>query len=137
MTSGTPVPLRGQTPSIAFAPARPTPQDASPADWIPEIVARIVRDFRPLRVILFGSHARGDAHAESDIDLLVVMPDGFTGVRQRHTAVAMLDALRDLPVFKDVVVTTPDEIARRGDLAGTVLRFALDKGKTLYERAPA
>ncbi|MDQ3703598.1 MAG: nucleotidyltransferase domain-containing protein [Chloroflexota bacterium] len=137
MTSGTSVPLRGQTAPIALAPAHPTPPDASPAGWIPEIVARIVRDFRPLRVILFGSHARGDAHAESDIDLLVVMPDRFTGVRQRHTAVAMLDALRDLPVFKDVVVTTPDEIAHRGDLPGTVLRFALDEGKTLYERSPA
>ncbi len=137
MTSRTPVPLQAQSPPIVPAPDHPGRQDVSPADCIPEMVARIVRGFRPLRVVLFGSRARGDARAESDVDLLVVMPDAFTGVAQRHTAVAILDALRDLPVFKDVVVTTPDEIAQWGDVAGTVLRYALEDGKTLYERPPA
>jgi hypothetical protein len=46
----------------------------------------------------------------------------------------MLRALSDLPVAKDVVVTTPDEIARRGHLVGTVLREALQEGKLLHER---
>ena len=115
-----------------------TPSPASlPSAWIPTMVERIVEQFRPEKIILFGSHARGDEHAESDIDLLVVMPDEYTGVRQRHTAVAIRTALRDLPVYKDVVVTTPDEIARRADLPGSVLYFALDEGKTLYERSSA
>jgi len=38
------------------------------------MVRRIVRQFRPERVILFGSHARGEAGPDSDVDLLVVMP---------------------------------------------------------------
>lgn len=101
------------------------------ADWIPVMVERLVRQFEPLRIILFGSHARGEAGPDSDIDLLVVLPH----VENKRTAmVAMLRALGDLPVATDVVVTTPEEIARRGNLVGPVLRPALRDGKTLYER---
>jgi predicted nucleotidyltransferase len=105
-----------------------------PADaWIPELVRRIVREVDPLKVVLFGSRARGDERAESDVDLLVVMPDAWAGVGQRRAAVTILTALRDLPVAKDVVVTTPAEIARRGHLTGTVLQRALAEGTVLYE----
>ena len=93
---------------------------------------RIVQGFRPERIILFGSHARGDAQPDSDIDLLVVMPDGTD---RRQIAIAIGQLLGGLGVAKDVVVTTPDEIARRGDLIGTVLRPALREGKVLYDRA--
>jgi hypothetical protein len=53
---------------------------------------------------------------------------------KRRTTVAIRRALGDLPVGKDIVVTTPDEIARRGDLVGSVLRPALREGKVLYEQ---
>lgn len=96
------------------------------------MTSRIVAGFQPERIILFGSYARGEANEQSDIDLLVVMPDGTD---RRTTAIAVLGALGGLGVAKDVVVTTPDEIARRGDLVGTVLRPALREGKVLYERA--
>jgi predicted nucleotidyltransferase len=93
---------------------------------------RIVRDCDPAKIILFGSHARGEAGLESDIDLLVVLPEV---ANKRQAAVAIRRILRDLPVPKDIVVTTPEEIARRGDLVGTVLRPALREGKVLYERS--
>jgi predicted nucleotidyltransferase len=99
---------------------------------IAEMAERIVLGFQPLRVILFGSQARGDAGPESDVDLLVVLPDGSD---RRASVVAILRILDDLPVCKDVVVTTPEEIARRGSLVGTVLRPALHEGRVLYERA--
>ena len=102
------------------------------ADVIQTITDRIVRDFHPLRLILFGSHARGDARPESDIDLLVVLPQV---TNKRLAAIAIRRALADLPVCKDIVVTTPEEITRRGDLIGTVLRPALREGKVLYERS--
>lgn len=100
-------------------------------ELIADMTDRIVRDFHPLRIILFGSHARGDATADSDVDLLVVLPEA---PNKRQAAIEIRRALRDLPVSKDIVVTTPDEIARRGDLIGPVLRPALREGKVLYER---
>jgi predicted nucleotidyltransferase len=45
---------------------------------INEMTRRIVERFDPLQVILFGSHARGEAHADSDVDLLVVFPTSKT-----------------------------------------------------------
>jgi predicted nucleotidyltransferase len=100
-------------------------------ELIADMTDRIARDFHPLRIILFGSHARGDATADSDVDLLVVLPEAPD---KRQAAIAIRRVLRDLPVSKDIVVTTPDEIARRGDLIGPVLRPALREGKVLYER---
>jgi predicted nucleotidyltransferase len=104
----------------------------TPADYIQIMAERIVRDYHPAKIILFGSHARGEAGLKSDIDLLVVLPEV---ANKRKAAVAIRRILRDLPVPKDIVVTTPEEIARRGDLVGTVLRPALREGKVLYERS--
>jgi len=98
---------------------------------IQTMVERIVERFRPLRVILFGSHARGAAVEESDVDLLVVLHEVSD---KRRTTVEIRRVLGDLPVAKDIVVTTPDEILLRGDLIGGVLRPALCEGKTLYEQ---
>jgi predicted nucleotidyltransferase len=92
---------------------------------------RIVSGFQPERIIVFGSYARGEARADSDIDLLVVMPDGTD---RRQTAIAIMEALHDVHFPKDVVVTTPDRITRYGHLVGTILRPALREGKELYAR---
>ena len=95
------------------------------------MVDRIVSRFRPLRVVLFGSRARGCATPSSDVDLLVVMgkaPD------KRRAAVEMRRLLGDLSASKDIVVTTPDEIDNLGQVAGTVLHAALREGTIVYER---
>ena len=101
-------------------------------DYLPEIIRRITSRFDPLRIILFGSWARGEARADSDLDLIVVMPD-FDNKRQ--TVIRIGNELSDLPVSKDIVVTTPEEIERRGHLVGHVLRPALREGKVVYERS--
>ena len=101
------------------------------AEAINIAVELLVREFRPLRIILFGSYARGEEGPDSDLDLLVVLP---RVENKRTTTVAMLRALRDLPVAKDVIPTDPDEIGRRGQLVGTGSRPALREGKVLYER---
>ena len=101
---------------------------------IPIMVERIVDGYHPIRVILFGSRARGDYTQYSDVDLLVVL-DGPIDLRdKRPTTTAIRRALGGLGVAKDIVVTTPDEIERRGNLAGSALYYALREGVTLYER---
>lgn len=101
---------------------------------VEDMTRRIVARFDPLQVILFGSRARGDAHEDSDVDLLVV----FSHVENtRKMAVAILDELRGMGISKDIVVTTPDEIAAWGKLIGTVLEPALREGRVLYDRSQA
>ena len=99
---------------------------------ISTMVDRIVGRFQPSRVVLFGSQARGDANGWSDVDLLVVLPNGTD---QHHAAVEIHRTLGDLPVAKDIVVTTPEEISRRGHIVGGVLCAALREGKAIYERS--
>lgn len=107
---------------------------ADPADVIPTYVRQIVESVDPRAVILFGSYARGDATADSDVDLLVVTD--FTG-SPRPVARRIQAALtpRILPV--DVVVVTPEQVERNRDLVGTIIRPALREGRVLYERSAA
>ena len=95
------------------------------------MVRRIVKRFHPDRVILFGSHARGTAGPDSDVDLLVVMP--VTGSR-REKVVEIGVALHGFSLSKDIVVTTPEDFAWRKEIPGTVERPAELEGKVLYAR---
>jgi len=102
------------------------------AHWIQVMTQRIIDQFEPLQIILFGSHARGDAQPHSDVDLLVVFPAVDS---KRQKAIAIRSILTDLPIAKDIIVTTPREIEEYGDLVGTVLRPALREGQLLYDRS--
>lgn len=105
--------------------------ETSTTESIATMVDRIVRQFRPLQIILFGSLARGETNFNSDVDLLVVLAQI---TNKRETAIEIRRALVDLPLSKDIIVTTPDEIKRKGNLIGNVLQSALKEGKVLYER---
>jgi predicted nucleotidyltransferase len=96
------------------------------------MVDRIVARFHPDRIILFGSHARGEAGADSDVDLLVIMP--LAGSR-REKAIEIGVAVHDILVPKDILVTTPQDFERRKDIVGTIERPAAREGKVLYARA--
>lgn len=98
---------------------------------IQTILQRITDRFRPLRILLFGSRARGEAGPWSDVDLLVVLPEV---AHKREAAVEILRTLGDLPIAVDIVVTTPEELARRGRMNGDMLRTALREGRVVYER---
>ncbi len=103
-----------------------------PQDLIAIIVDRVVRQFDPVRIILFGSRARGEARADSDVDLLVIL---LKVSDKRRAVIAIRRALNGIPASKDIIVATPQEIAERGNVIGLVLRPALREGKVIYERA--
>ena len=98
---------------------------------IPLMVERIVRDFAPVKIILFGSQARGDTQWDSDVDLLVVLP---SAPDKHEAAVAVYRALSDIRIPKDIIISTPEEIARYGNMVGRILRPALREGRVLYAR---
>jgi predicted nucleotidyltransferase len=98
---------------------------------IQDMVKKIVARFDPQRIILFGSHARGQAGPDSDVDLLVVMP---VKKSRRLLAVEIGVELANIRVAKDIVVTTPEDFAWRKEIPGTIERPAAMEGKVLYAR---
>lgn len=104
--------------------------DRTLSEWLPAVVARIVQGFNPLQVILFGSLAKGQETAHSDIDLLVVLPHVEN---KRQTAIEIGVAISDFPVPVDIIVTDPKEIASRGNEPGSVLKAALTEGRLVYD----
>jgi uncharacterized protein len=94
-----------------------------------ELVARIVMAVHPLRVVLFGSAARGEAGPQSDVDVLVVMPDG---AHRLNTAQAVYRNLAGVRVAVDVVVATEADMSDYKDSPGLIYREALKDGKVLY-----
>jgi uncharacterized protein len=101
------------------------------AQWVNDVVGDLVAAADPLRVVLFGSVARGTDGPDSDIDLLVVLPQ--VEPNRRHELTVTLARAITAPVPVDLLVTDPAEIAERGDLPG-ILRVALREGRVVYER---
>lgn len=97
-----------------------------------EAVRRILTVVKPRRIILFGSAARGAMGPESDLDLLIVMPDG---IHRRKTSVEIYRALRGIGVPKDVIVVTEQDVMAYRYNPSLVLKLALDEGKELYASA--
>ena len=94
-----------------------------------ELVGRIVAEVGPRRIVLFGSAARGEAQPGSDIDLLIVMPDG---AHRRRTAQHLYGRLGSDRPPVDLVVATESDILDHGDAPGSIYRTALREGRELY-----
>ncbi|MBM3272535.1 nucleotidyltransferase domain-containing protein [Candidatus Kaiserbacteria bacterium] len=102
-------------------------------DTIQRMARRIVRRFKPERIILFGSRARGDATPDSDVDLLVVMPvTGSRREKQLEIRLALHHGFATVPT--DVILVTPQEYITDARLSGTIVRPAVREGKVLYVR---
>lgn len=101
------------------------------ADWIPTIVEDLVAALDPVKIVLFGSMARGDESPDSDLDVLIVVPHIKPGTKVARC----LEARRAVtaPVPLDLLMVDTTELAERGDLPG-VLRVACREGKILYAR---
>ena len=102
------------------------------------MTATIVEATDPAMVILFGSHARGDAQADSDIDLLIVEAEPFGPDRDRGTEETRIwRALAKFHVPKDVLVYSLEEADHWRASRNHVLARALREGRLLYERPRA
>lgn len=95
-----------------------------------EIVRRIVATVHPHKIVLFGSRARGDARANSDIDLLVIADSSEPRHRRSRP---LYGALRDIRVPIDIVVYTPDEVHEWSEVRQAFVTTAVREGKPLYE----
>jgi len=104
-------------------------------ELLDRMVRAIVDEVDPEKVILFGSRGRGDAGADSDVDLLVIEAEPFGPDRNKHQEMRRLDrAVRDFRVPKDVLVFSNEEVDYWHDSLNHVLARALREGRVLYER---
>jgi predicted nucleotidyltransferase len=101
-------------------------------ETIREMVRRISEGFHPEMIVLFGSYARGDAGPDSDVDLLVVMRINGS---KRDLTLKIRKALAGMGLAKDIIVVTPEELARYRDLVGTIIYPAMREGRVVYERS--
>lgn len=99
---------------------------------IEEITRRIVEAFDPQRIVLFGSRARGDARADSDVDLMIEMNSHLKPLA-RATAVYKL--LPDRSWAMDVIVYTPEEVLERHRHRYSFLNTIEREGKVLYAKS--
>ncbi|MCD6118403.1 nucleotidyltransferase domain-containing protein [bacterium] len=99
------------------------------AEQIDSLVNQIAEAVHPVRIVLFGSLARGDMQPGSDIDLLVVMPEDS---HRRKTARLLYRTIQGITVPYDIVVAKESDLDRHRDNPGLIYRTILEEGKTLY-----
>ena len=101
-----------------------------------QMVQAIVTEVDPEQVILFGSRARGDARADSDVDLVVVEAEPFGKTRSRRLEAARVyEAVADFDALTDILLYSRAEVDHWRGSVNHVLARALREGTVLYERA--
>lgn len=118
-----------------MSPTAPTidDRDRIPDEIIRELISRIAMQFKPKRILLFGSYAYGVPRPESDVDLLVIME---TSLRETAQALQIRQAIN--PLFGvDILVITPQRLVQRLSWGDSFLREISEKGIVVYESPDA
>jgi predicted nucleotidyltransferase len=101
-----------------------------PAGLLEEIVERLKEGLHPDKIILFGSHAYGKPNDDSDIDLLIVIPESDEpGYRRAQKAYSYL---RGLTAPTELVIVTKQEVERASRVLTSLVNQAVQRGKVLY-----
>src|SRR3979411_2544229 len=106
--------------------------------WGTEVPLRVIRRFarqvaerfQPDKIILFGSHAYGTPHADSDVDILVIMP-----ARNQHDQASRIRWEVPAPFPMDLIVRTPKNVEWRLAERESFHTEIVTKGKVLYEKS--
>jgi len=96
---------------------------------VESLVRSIVEAVHPVKIVLFGSCAREEVNSDSDIDVLIVMPEG---VHCRRTAQFLYKQIKGLGTPFDILVTTVSDLERHKDNIGLIYRTVLREGKEVY-----
>jgi len=99
-------------------------------ELLQEVTRRLVAEFKPEQVILFGSHAWGTPNEDSDVDLLVITGESQEKPAQRATRAYR--SLRGLMIPTDILVKTRAEIDRYRHVNASLENEAMERGKVLY-----
>lgn len=106
---------------------------AATEELIRDMAAVVAREVEPQAIILFGSHATGNAHSASDVDLMVIESAPFgPGKDRRREMTRVWRALAGFGVAKDILVYSRDEVERWRDARNHVIARALREGRLLY-----
>jgi uncharacterized protein len=100
-----------------------------PQKAIDQVVKQIVEKFKPQKIILFGSYAKGNPRPESDVDLLVVMDTPLREVQQAIQICQQIEYRFGL----DLIVHTPKYLVKRVEMGDSFLQDVLKEGKVIYE----
>ena len=100
-----------------------------PLSAIQRFARRVAEQFHPDEIILFGSHAYGTPHADSDVDILVVMP-----ARNQIDQAVRIRLAVEHPFPLDLLVRTPKNLRWRLEEGDWFLREIVSQGKVLYEK---
>jgi predicted nucleotidyltransferase len=125
-----------------MAASKRVPRTPPPARWYrgADVPMRVIRrfarqvaeHFHPEKIILFGSYAYGTPHADSDVDILVVMP-----ARNEIDQSVKISLAIDPPFPLDILVRTPKKLQWRLKEGDSFLREITTKGKVLYAKDDA
>ena len=99
---------------------------------IPKIIEMIIREYQPVKVILFGSYAYGEPTRDSDVDLLIVTE---RRLNYEDTRKIRRSSLKNFSIPLQLVCVTDDEFMETKDVIGGITYPALKYGEVLYERS--
>jgi predicted nucleotidyltransferase len=100
-----------------------------PMSVIRRYARAVAEHFQPEKIVLFGSYAYGTPQADSDVDILVIMP-----ARNQLDQAVRIDRAVEAPFPLDLIVRTPKNMAWRLEEGDSFLREIMAKGKILYEK---
>ena len=95
-----------------------------------DIVNRLVAEFNPDKIILFGSHAWGTPHTSSDLDILIIVAS--SNLKPTRRATKAYRCLRGLNAPVEVIVSTHKELERYRSVPSSLTRKILEKGISIY-----